>query len=143
VVRRARQAETTFARAILPYVREKEFLFYPFYEYTHFSDFEYKPRELGFRGDHDFFGKAVEHEFLVFFSYGLSTSLMVEFESAVYSTVTFDKASDDPSAVPNRLRESGLGDTEAQIRWRWLTEAAVRPEMLFFFKTVFPLQHNN
>ena len=124
------------------YVREKELLFYPFYEYTRFSDFEYKPSDLGFSGDRDLFGKAVEHEFLVFFAYGFSESLAVEFESALYSTVTFHKAPDDTSAVPNRIRESGVGDTEAQLRWRWLTETAARPEALFFFKTVFPLQRN-
>jgi outer membrane putative beta-barrel porin/alpha-amylase len=124
------------------YVREHELLFYPFYEYTRTSDFEYKPSELGFSGDVDFFGKADEHEFLVFFAYGFSKSLMVEFESALYSTVTFHKASDDTSAVPNRIRESGVGDTEVQIRWRWLQETVGRPEALFFLKTVFPLQKN-
>src|SRR5216110_2489020 len=30
------------------YIREKEFIFYPFYEYTRFKKFEYKPSELGF-----------------------------------------------------------------------------------------------
>jgi len=126
------------------YGREKELLFYPFYEYTHFSNFEYKPSDLGFSGggDREFFGKAVEHEFLVFFAYGFSESLMVEFESALYSTVTFHKASDDISAVPSRIRESGLGDTEVQLRWRLLPETEKRPEVLFFFKTVFPLQKN-
>ena len=100
------------------YGREKELLFYPFYEYTHFSNFEYKASDLGFSGggDREFFGKAVEHEFLVFFAYSFSKSLMVEFESALYSTVTFHKASDDTSAVPSRIRESGLGDTEFQLR---------------------------
>src|SRR5215467_10973950 len=45
------------------YGREKELLFYPFYEYTHFSNFEYKPGDLGFggSGDREFFGKADEH----------------------------------------------------------------------------------
>ena len=128
------------------YVREQELLFYPFYEYTHFSNFEYKPSELGFtpgiEGDRDFFGKAYTHEFLLFFAYGFGKSLAVEFESAVYSTVTFHKASNDTSTVPNRIHESGVGDTEFQIRWRWLTETAARPEALFFLKTVFPLQHN-
>lgn len=124
------------------YVREKELLFYPFYEYTHFSNFEYKPSDLGFSGDRDLFGKAFTHEFLIFFAYGFSKSLAVEFESAVYSTVTFHKASNDTSAVPNRIRESGVGDTEFQIRWRWLTETAARPEALFFLKGVFPLQTN-
>ena len=126
------------------YGREKELLFYPFYEYTRSTNFEYKPSDLGFSGGggREFFGKAVEHEFLVFFAYGFSESLMVEFESALYSTVTFHKASDDISAVPKRIRESGFGDTEAELRWRLLHETDMRPEVLFFFKTVFPLQKN-
>jgi hypothetical protein len=122
------------------YVRDKEFLFYPFYEYTRFSNFEYKPSDFGVNGDQDFFGKAVQNEYLVFFAYGLSDSLMVEFESALYSSISFDKAPDDTSPVPNHLRESGLGDTEGQIRWRWLKETERRPEVLFSFETAFPLQ---
>lgn len=124
------------------YVTNKEFLFYPFYEYTKFSNFEYKPEELGFTGDQDYFGQATEKEFLVYFAYGISDSLMVEFESALYSTVDFTKASDDTSNVPNTIDESGLGDTEMQVRWRWMKETERRPEGTFFFETVFPLQKN-
>jgi hypothetical protein len=38
------------------------------------------------------------------------------------------------------MKESGLGDTETNIRWRFRKETATRPETTFFFKTVFPLQ---
>ena len=47
------------------YIREKEFLFYPFYEYTRFRNFEYSPKDLEVRGpreDDRFFGKRVERE---------------------------------------------------------------------------------
>ena len=44
------------------YVREKEFIFYPFYEYTRFKKFEYKASELGFTGEQEFFGNVVERE---------------------------------------------------------------------------------
>ena len=44
------------------YVREKEFIFYPFYEYTRFKKFEHKASELGFTGEQEFFGKVVERE---------------------------------------------------------------------------------
>jgi len=124
------------------YVRKNELLFYSFYEYTRDSTSEYKPSELGFSGNQDFFGKREDHEFLLFFAYGFTDSLAVEFESAVYTVATLKKASNDSSNMPNRLREDGLGDTEAQIRWRWMQETNYLPEGVFFFKTVFPLQEN-
>src|SRR3989441_9908248 len=44
--------------------------------------------------------------------------------------------------MPQTFRESGLGDTEAQIRYRWFEETEVRPELISFFEVVFPLQKN-
>jgi hypothetical protein len=122
------------------YVREKELLVYTFYEYTRTNKFEYKPSQLGFTGDTDFFGKAIEREFLVFFAYAFNDSLAIEFESALHSSIDFRKDSADTSAVPARIRESGLGDTETNIRWRFQKETEARPEVTFFFKSVFPLQ---
>jgi hypothetical protein len=122
------------------YVREGEFLFYPFYEYTKSSRFEYKPSELGFTGDEDFFGKAAEQEYLVFFAYGFNDRFMAEFESALYIREVLRKASDDTSAMPDHLRESGMGDTEGQLRYRFLKETESRPEVLTFLEVVLPLQ---
>jgi hypothetical protein len=122
------------------YVREKELLVYTFYEYTRSNNFEYQPSELGHAGENDFFGKAYEREHLLFLAYGFSDSLAVEFESALYSSVDFRKDPNDTSTVPGTMRESGLGDTETNIRWRYQKETASRPETTFFFKTVFPLQ---
>ncbi len=42
--------------------------------------------------------------------------------------------------MPGRIRESGLGDTETNIRWRFQKETEARTEVTFFFKSVFPLQ---
>jgi hypothetical protein len=122
------------------YIRGKEVLFYPFYEYTLTRKFEYEPKELGFTGNQEYLGKLVEQEALVFLAYAFNDSLAIEFESAVYSSAKFTKASDDTSNVPGSIRESGLGDTEINIRWRYLKETASRPELTFFFQTVFPLQ---
>ena len=124
------------------YVREKELLVYTFYEYTRKKNFEYKPSDLGFTGDTDFFGKAIEREFLVFFAYAFNDSLAIEFESALHGSVDFRKDPADTSAVPARIRESGLGDTETNIRWRFQKETENRPETTFFLKTVFPLQRD-
>jgi hypothetical protein len=122
------------------FIREKEFLFYPFYEYTLTKKFEYAPKELGFTGDQEYLGKLVEQEALVFLAYAFNDSLAIEFESALYSSAKFTKASDDTSNVPGSIQESGLGDTEINIRWRYLKETESRPEVTFFFQTVFPLQ---
>jgi hypothetical protein len=124
------------------YVRQNEFVFYPFYEYTRTRNFEYAPREVGGVGTTDFRGKKYEHEFLVFLGYAFSDSLLVEFESALRSTVEFRKAPDDTSNAPAQLRESGLGDTDAQIRWRIAKETETRPDITVFFETVFPLQRS-
>lgn len=123
------------------YIRPKEFVVYPFYEYTRTKNFEYKASDLGYVGEVDYLGKKVEHEYLLFLGYAFNDSWMLEFESALHSRVRFTKAPDDPvTAVPSEIRESGLGDTEAQLRWRYAKETETRPEITFAFQTVFPLQ---
>lgn len=122
------------------YVRPGELLVYPFYEYVRNTSFEYKPSELGFVGGEDFLGTLVENEYLLFLAYGVSERVAVELEGALYTTATFDKAADDPSAVPGRIEESGLGDVEAQLRWRWAEETEHRPELYSYFEVVFPFQ---
>lgn len=122
------------------YVESGELLVYPFYEYTRSGSFEYQPRELGYAGSDDYLGEVVEQEYLLFLAYGISDRLAIELEGAVYTRATFDKAADDPSGVPARLEESGLGDVETQLRWRWREETATRPELFSFLKVVFPLQ---
>src|SRR5436190_14448484 len=77
------------------YIREKEFIFYPFFEYTRFKKFEYKPSELGFTGEQEYFGKLVEREALVFLAYAFNDSLAIEFESAVHASADFTKAPGD------------------------------------------------
>ena len=42
--------------------------------------------------------------------------------------------------MPARLEESGLGDVEGQLRWRWTAESDSRPEVFSYFETVLPLQ---
>jgi len=122
------------------YIGKGEFIVYPFYEYTKTTAFEYKPSELGFTGEEDFLGKTVEQEYLVFLGYGFTDRLAVELEVAAHATTSFDKAPDDPSAVPARLEESGLGDVDMQLRWRWTAETADRPELYSFFELTPPFQ---
>ena len=122
------------------YTRKNELQVYLFYEYTVNRDEEYKPEEIGFVGTQDFRAKRVDHEFLIFLAYGITEDLMVEFESAVWTKATQHKASGDTSAMPSTLSEHGLGDTEGQIRWRFVHESQGVPEVLAFFEYVLPLQ---
>ncbi len=123
------------------YIKPKEFIFYPFYEYTKTSNYEYKASDLGFVGDVDYLGKKVDQEYLVFLSYAWNDSWMFEFESALHAKAKFTKAADDPvAAVPREIRESGLGDTEVQVRWRYAKETETRPEITFMSQAEFPLQ---
>jgi hypothetical protein len=124
------------------YVEKGELLVYPFYEYTWNRDQEYKPEELGFAGSHDQRGTLIEHEALIFLSYGVSHRVALELESALYSDGTLHRAPGDTSAVPRRIHESGFGDTQAEIRWRWVDETAGRPELWSYFEAVFPFQKN-
>jgi hypothetical protein len=125
------------------YIRPRELLVYPFFEYTRHNKFEYKPSDLGVSGpgsDDEFRGKTVEREYLLFVAYAFSDSLALEFESALHSSIDFTRAGDDRRGTPDKFRESGLGDTEVNLRWRYAKESARLPDTTFFLKTVFPLQ---
>ena len=119
------------------YIRKKELIVYPFYEYYRDRDFEYKPEEFGVRGDVDFRGRYRAHEGLLFFGYGLGDDIAVEFEAAVISA-SMNKSPMDTSALPAVIKESGLGDIEGQVRWRWRRETAERPELFSYAEAVVP-----
>jgi hypothetical protein len=121
------------------YINKGEFIIYPFYEYYYDQDAEYKPQEMGYGLDQDFRGRFRAHEGLIFVGYGITEKLAFEFEAAVI-TATQYKSKDDLSSMPDKLKESGLGDVESQLRWRWSKETVGRPEVFSYFETVFPLQ---
>lgn len=121
------------------YINRGEFVFYPYYEYYHDQDAEYKPQEFGYGLDQDFRGRYRAHEGLIFLGYGISERLALEFEAAVI-TATQYKSDSDTSDMPDKLEESGLGDVESQLRWRWTEETASSPEVFSYYETVFPLQ---
>jgi hypothetical protein len=121
------------------YINKGEFIIYPFYEYYYDQDAEYKPEEMGYGLDQDFRGRFRAHEGLIFVGYGITEKLAFEFEAAVITATQF-KSKDDPSTMPDKLKESGLGDVESQLRWRWSKETVGRPEVFSYFETVFPLQ---
>ncbi len=119
------------------YIRRGEVIVYPFFEYYRDADFEYKPEEFGFVGDVDFRGKYRAREGLLFFGFGITDNLALELETAVIGA-TFEKSPLDASAMPAKIEESGLGDVEGQIRFRWKTETASRPELFSYFEAVVP-----
>jgi hypothetical protein len=119
------------------YIRKNELIVYPFYEYYRDKDFEYKPEEFGAIGDVDFRGRYHAREFLLFVGYGVTDNIAVEFETA-FIDASFTKAPADASALPNRIDESGVGDVEGQLRWRWRRETERRPEWFSYAEFVVP-----
>ena len=119
------------------FIQKGEMIVYPFFEAYVDDNYEYKPEELGHAGDTDYRGRYRAKEGLLLLAYGLTDRVAVEFEIAGISA-TLDKAPDDPSSVPSRIHESGLGDVEGQVRWRWNRESATRPEFFSFTEFVVP-----
>jgi hypothetical protein len=119
------------------YVRKGELLVYPFFEAYVDKNFEYKPDEYGFPGSLDFRGRYRAKEALIWSAYGITDRLVVEFETAIIRA-TFDRAPDDTSGLPSRTVQSGLGDVEGQIRYRWRQEDVRRPEVFSYFEAVVP-----
>ncbi len=119
------------------YVQKHELLVHPFVELYIDDDYEYKPEELGYGLEEDFLGKYRATEGLIFLAYGLTDRLAIEFEAAVISA-ELTKSPDDPSTMPNRLKESGLGDVQAQLDFTVIKETASRPEVFTFAEVVFP-----
>ena len=72
-------------------------------------------------------------------AYGVSDRLALEFEAEAWASSELQKASDDTSNMPDRLKESGLGDIEAQLRWLWKKETPTRPMLYSFLEVTFPL----
>jgi hypothetical protein len=123
------------------YINAKELLVYPFFEYYRDRDYEYEPGELGYVATTEYRGRYRAREGLVFVAYGISENVAVEFEAATIKA-SLNKSNLDDSELPARLEESGLGDVEAQLRWRWKQETAFRPELFSYFETVFPFQRS-
>jgi hypothetical protein len=121
------------------YIQKGQFLVYPYLEYYRDANYEYKPAELGDAEERDYRGEFEAFEELIFLGYGVSHDLALELEAAV-AQAELESSPEDASEFPDRLEESGVGDIEAQVRWRWAAETARRPEFFSYFETVFPTQ---
>jgi hypothetical protein len=121
------------------YLKGGQWLVYPFFEYYRDNDYEYEAGELGYVGVTEQRGRYRAKEGLILVAYGITENLVAEFEAAVISA-RLDKSPQDDSALPARLEQSGLGDVEAQLRWRWRRETDTRPEWFSYVEAVFPSQ---
>jgi len=121
------------------YVEPGDFIVYPFFEYYRDSDYEYEPADLGYVGTQERFGKYRASEGLLFLGYGISDRWAVELEAAII-TARLEKDPNDASAVPAVIEQSGLGDVEGQIRYRWRPETEGGAEVFSYLETVLPLQ---
>ncbi|HKQ59144.1 MAG TPA: hypothetical protein VJY35_14885 [Candidatus Eisenbacteria bacterium] len=119
------------------YIQPRELLIYTFYEYYKDNNQQYSPDEYGVAGTQDFEGRFRANEGIIFLGYGISDRLMIEMEAAVISA-TFEKDPADNTATPAKIEESGLGDVEGQIAYRWLKEDETRPEVFSFLEVVGP-----
>ena len=123
------------------YIRRGEWLVYPFIERYTDKNLEYSPDEYGYPLDADFRGQYDATEALLFMAYGFTNRLALEFEIAVIEAEV-KKDPSDPTGFPAQLEESGLGDVEGQLRYRWNDETDRAPEVFSYFETVFPFQKN-
>jgi hypothetical protein len=121
------------------YIRERELLVYPFFEYYYDNDIEYTPDELGYGQDVDYRGKYRATEGLIFLGYGVTDWLAVELEAAVIDA-SLESAPEDTTGVPDKIEESGSGDVEGQIRARLKRETEGGPEIFSYFEAVSPQQ---
>jgi hypothetical protein len=116
-------------------------LVYPFFEHYRDRNFEYKPAEFGSTGEEDYRGRYHANEGLLFVAFGVGDRVAIEFEAAVIRAA-FDRSPLDRSSVPTRIEESGLGDIEGQVRWRWRRETDGGPEVFSYGEVVVPHRRN-
>lgn len=119
------------------YIQKGQLLVYPFFEYYQDSDAEYAPNELGGTEDIDYRGEYNASEVLLFLAYGFTDRFAVELEAA-YIDAELETAPEDNSVLADQISESGLGDVEGQLRYRWREETPGGPEVFSYFETVFP-----
>jgi hypothetical protein len=119
------------------YIKRRQLILYPFLEYYRDHDREYEPAEFGFDDETEFRGRYRAGEGLIFLGYGVTDDLAVEIELAGIRA-SLERAPSDTSGLPPKVTESGLGDVEGQVRWRWRREDDSGPEFFSFGEVVVP-----
>ncbi len=113
------------------FVSRGELLVFPFAAITRDHNREYQPAQLGYGLSEDFRGHFRSTQAQLFVAYGVTDWLAIELEGARLSA-RLDKSPSDPSAVPARIEESGIGDIEGNVRIRFMMEGARRPQLYGF-----------
>ncbi len=121
------------------YIGRGQLVVHPFFAYSLDNNREYQPAALGFGLDQDFRGKYRSSEALIFVAYGLTDWLALEFEAG-FVRATLERSPSDPSAMPARIEESGLGDIEGQLRMHVMREGDHRPGLFGFLEVTPPSQ---
>jgi hypothetical protein len=121
------------------YIEPGRLIVYGFFEYYYDMNAEYKPSELGRTQEVDYRGEFRASEELLFLAYGVTDRLAIELEGAV-TQAELKTSPADNSGLPPKISESGIGDVEGQLRWRWLSESAEHPMVFSYFETVGPTQ---
>lgn len=123
------------------YINRGQLLLNPFFAYSLDNNREYQPSKLGFGPEGDLRSKYRDSEGLIFIGYGLTDWLALEFEAA-FIRATLEKSPSDNSTTPAKIDESGFGDIEGQLRFRWMRESDHRPEVFSYLEMTAPSQRN-
>ncbi len=126
------------------FIKEGQKAAYLFYEYETNEEEEYTPKELGFPGTTELFGKSTKHEALLFLGYGLTDRVALELEAALWSkeeliTSPHDESGAGPSS---KIEESGLGEVEAQARYLLNVPTKDQAQYYGYSEVIFPFQKN-
>lgn len=119
------------------YIKKGELVVYPFFEYYLDNNAEYSPSDFGYPLDQDFRGRYRASEGLMFLGYGLTDRIVFEVEAAVIRA-SLQKSPDDPTAMPARWTEKGLGDMQVQVDWMFSKELEKRPGFFGYAEFVVP-----
>lgn len=110
------------------YVERGQWLVMPSLAYSSDHNLEYNPETWGYGAAVDLRGTLRSNSTQLWMAYGLTDWLAVELEGS-YLAARFERAPNDTSATPARIRNSGFGDYAAQVRVRMGREKGSRPEI--------------
>jgi hypothetical protein len=123
------------------YIEKGNVIIYPFFEYYYEKNSVYHPGDFGFDADREYAGKFTATEELIYLGYGITDWLMIEGEASIIQAKQ-RRATDDHSGMPASVTEQGLENIEGQLRWRYWSETAGKPELYSYFLTVLPTSEN-
>lgn len=119
------------------YLDQDEWLGAASYQHLENRGFQYSPEEFGFADANDYLGKYESSAGILFVGYGFSNSLGLGLK-VTGGSIKLTKASDDLSAMPAEMKESGISAIAPELTWRFMTETAHRPELYAIVAVLIP-----